>query len=80
MSPYLRFWTSISVNSMAGAAADTGTLPDSAPQTPLNTLRSVPRGFNLIQNSERRADNIYAPHQFIPRPSAYTRHTITGNT
>src|ERR1700732_5344849 len=37
-SPYFRFWTSISVNSIAGAAADTGTLPDSAPQIPLKTL------------------------------------------
>src|SRR4029077_7754085 len=32
-----RFCTSISEKSIAGAAAETGTLPDSAPQTPLNT-------------------------------------------
>ena len=38
MSPYFRFWTSISENRMAGAAADTGTLPDSALQMPLKTL------------------------------------------
>ena len=38
VSPYFLFWTSISENSMAGAAADTGTRPDSAPQMPLKTL------------------------------------------
>src|ERR1039458_3479605 len=30
------FWTSICVTKMAGEAAETGTPPDSAPQTPLN--------------------------------------------
>ncbi len=38
MSPYFLFCTSISENSIAGDAAETGTLPDSAPQMPLNTL------------------------------------------
>src|SRR3984957_9638258 len=38
VSPYFRFCTSISEKSIAGAAAETGTLPDSAPQIPLNTL------------------------------------------
>src|SRR5882724_7939741 len=32
-----RFCTSISLNNIAGAAAETGTLPLSAPHTPLNT-------------------------------------------
>src|SRR6202035_4632389 len=37
-----RFCTSISENSIAGATAATGTLPLSAPHTPLNTCCSSP--------------------------------------
>ena len=60
-----RFCTSISENSIAGAAAETGTLPDSAPHTPLNTSVLSPVIFNPVQRGQRRAHDVYAAHQFI---------------
>ena len=66
--PLFFFCTSISENSIAGAAADTGTCPDSAPQTPLNTCKFVAGENNVVQRKQRRADDVHAAHQFV-RPA-----------
>src|SRR5580700_6334226 len=76
----LRFWTSISLKSIAGAEADTGTLPDSAPQIPLKT--SVLSPVNKIRfNEASGVPTMSTPRtNWSGRPSGYTRHTITGRT
>ena len=58
----------MSQNSIAGAAADTGTLPDSAPHTPLNTLVVSPVAAICVNTVSGRADNIDASHQLVGTP------------
>ena len=75
-----RFCTSISEKSIAGATAETGTLPLSAPQTPLNTCCSSPVETIRVKAASG-VPTISTPRtNSSGRPSAYTRYTITGNT
>jgi hypothetical protein len=74
------FSISISETSIAGETADTGTLPDSAPQYPLNTsgLSEVAR---ILAKLASGVPTMSAPRTSSSgRPSAYTRYTITGIT
>ena len=50
---------------MAGAAADTGSWPDSAPQMPLNTCMRVAGEHDRIQRKQRRAHDIDAADEFV---------------
>ncbi len=59
------FCTSISEISMAGAAAATGTEPDSAPQYPLNTSIWSPVAMILVSETRAVPDNIHAAHELI---------------
>ena len=49
--PLARFCTSISEKSIAGAAAETGTFPDSAPHIPLKTSIVSPVSMMLLSAS-----------------------------
>src|SRR5579859_2607 len=78
--PCARFCTSISLNSIAGATADTGTLPLSAPQTPLNTCCVSPVVIIRV-NAASGVPTMSTPRTSSSgRPSAYTLYTITGST
>ena len=66
--PCAFFCTSISENSIAGADAETGTHPDSAPQIPLNTSTLFPGNYNPLQRRDRRAHNVHSPHQLVRPP------------
>src|ERR1700719_746294 len=78
--PCARFCTSISLNSIAGATADTGTLPLSAPQTPLNTCCVSPVVIIRV-NAASAVPTMSTPRTSSSgRPSAYTLYTITGST
>jgi hypothetical protein len=63
-----RFCTSISENSIAGAAAETGTLPDSAPHTPLNTSVFSPV-ISIRLSAASGVPTILHPHQLVAWPS-----------
>ena len=59
------FCTSISVIRMAGAEADTGTEPDSAPQISVEDFHGVAGGDDFGERNERRAHDVHAAHQFV---------------
>src|ERR1700756_1086587 len=80
LSEWARFCPWISENSIAGPAAATGTCPDSAPQTPLNTSVVSPVTTMRFM-AESGVPTISMPRTSSSgRPSAYTRHTSTGRT
>src|ERR1700735_81713 len=78
--PRRRFCTSISENSMAGAAAATGICPDSAPHIPLKTCIVSPVTIILFRESSGVPTMSTPRTSSSGRPSAYTRYTITGST
>src|SRR5229473_8402260 len=72
------FWISISDTSNAGDTAETGTLPDSAPQYPLKTSGRSEVAMILLKLASG-VPTISAPRTSSSgRPSAYTRYTING--
>src|SRR6202040_3787386 len=74
------FWISMSETSKAGETADTGTLPDSAPQYPLKTS-SLSDVATILEKLDSGVPTISTPRtNSSGRPSAYTRYTITGIT
>src|SRR5438552_7772303 len=75
-----RFCTSISEKSIAGAAAETGTLPLSAPHTPLKTCCWSPV-VTILVNAASGVPTISTPRTNSSGfPSAYTLYTSTGST
>src|SRR6267142_2251362 len=76
--PCAIFCTSISENSIAGAAAETGTAPDSAPHSPLNTSIFSPVSTMRL-SAASGVPMISTPRTSSSgRPSAYIFHTISG--
>ena len=74
------FSISISETRIAGETADTGTLPDSAPQYPLNTSGLSPVA-RILAKLASGVPTMSAPRTSSSgRPSGYTRYTITGIT
>src|ERR1700740_1257544 len=74
------FCTSISEIKMAGAAAATGTDPDSAPQYPLNTSIVSPVATIFVRET-RGVPTISTPRtNSSRRPSANTLYTTRGCT
>src|SRR5260370_12033294 len=65
-----RFCTSISENSMAGAAAVTGTEPDSAPHTPLKTSVVFPLAAMRVSAANGRPPKSPPPPNPPLRPPA----------
>ena len=55
--------SSISCISTAGATVETGTMPLSAPQKPLNTPSVCPVATMRLIDDERRADDLHPAHQ-----------------